>query len=323
MKKILFCLLLGFSMTVYAQDQLFKKDNTKVDVKILEINQTEIKYKLFTYQDGPTITVSKKEIALIIYQNGVHEVVNVAAPQTPPVTTEVPFVVYNNNYPTAPRINRDSVEKATVNNLLSTKNLISFNMLEPINGSLGLSYVREFANNYFHVYVPVTFGFAAPYFTQSVNTLFSRNQIYYDYNNYSNFSISDYKYTNKTYEVGLGIHFQTSGKRAITHFVGPYVATSQFTGTYTKTETIYDPNGYYGNTIVTNNTFKMDRVYVMLNNGLLFRVTKNFNIMLIAGLGYHIDTYKSADDLTKAINYTKSVLPLNAFKAGVTFGYRF
>jgi hypothetical protein len=323
MKKTLIFLLLGFSTIINAQDQLFKKDNSKVDVKILEINQTEIKYKLFTYQDGPTITVSKKEIALIIYQNGVHEVIN-AAPETPVAPTETPFVVYN-SYPPSPRINRDSIEKAAIDKLLSTKNLISFNMMEPINGSFGISYLREIVNNYLNIYVPVTIGFAAPYFTQSVNTLFtgnSYNNYYYGYTN-GEFAITNFKYTNKTYEVGLGLHFQTSGKHAVTHFIGPYVGTSQFTGSYTKSEYVYDAyTGSYTNN-VTLNTFKMDRLYVMLNNGILFRVTKNFNIMLLAGLGYHIDTYKGADDLSKATNYNKNVLPLNAFKGGVTFGYRF
>lgn len=321
MKKVLFCLLSTLSIFGYAQDQLFKKDNSKIDVKILEINPNEIKYKLFTYQDGPTITVSKKEIALIIYQNGVHEVITntESAPVTP---TETPFVVYN-NYTPSPRINRDSIEKAEVNKLLSTKNLISFNMIEPINGSIGINYVREFANNYFHAYVPVTVGFAAPYFTQAVNTIFSGSSYYYS-NNYNNtFSVSDFKYTNKTYEVGLGIHFQTSGKRAVTHFVGPYIGMSQFTGTYNKTENYYDPNGYNSSYVVTVRNFTLDRMYVMLDNGILFRVTKNFNIMMLAGLGYHLDTYKTDDDLTEAINYNKNQFPINAFKFGLSFGYRF
>ncbi len=68
---------------LFSQDQLFKKDNTKLDVKILEINPTEIKYKLFNDEDGPTITVLKSEVALIIYKNGMHEVIT--APSETPV----------------------------------------------------------------------------------------------------------------------------------------------------------------------------------------------------------------------------------------------
>lgn len=316
MKKYVLYLVFCITSVGYAQDQIFKRDNSKVEVKILEINQNEIKYKLFTYQDGPTIIVAKKDVALIIYQNGVHEVITAATPETN--IQQTPVVVYSSNYN---RPNRDSIEKAAVNVLLSTKNLVSLNMMEPINGSFGVSYLREFAHNYLNVYVPVTIGFAAPYFTQAVNTLFSGNNYYYN-NGYTT-TISDFKYTNKTYEVGLGVHFQTSGKSAVTHFIGPYVGTSQFTGTYNKTESLYDSNGYNIGYTYTSNKFTMDRLYVMLNNGVLFRVNKNFNIILLAGLGYHIDTYKSTDDPTKAVNYNQNQLPLNAFKFGLSFGYRF
>jgi len=319
MKKALTFALFCLSITGYSQDQLFKKDNTKIDVKILEINQAEIKYKLFTYQDGPTITVSKKDVALIIYQNGVHEVINTANdPST--MGADAPFVVYNSYTPT--RINRDSIEKAAFNDLVSNKNLVSFNMIEPINGSIGISYLREFANNYFHAYIPVTVGFAAPYFTQAVNTIFSGSNYYYTSFG-SSFTVSDFKYTRKTYEVGLGIHFQSSGKRAVTHFVGPYVGTSQFSGTYTKSETYYDPSSGYTSSLVSTRNFTLSRMYVMLNNGLLFRVTRNFNIVLLAGIGYHIDTYKTGDNITKAVNYNNNQFPINAFKFGLSFGYRF
>ena len=72
-----------------SQDQLFKKDNTKLEVKILEINPTEIKYKLFNYEDGPIITVLKSEVALIIYKNGMHEVIT-ASPETLVVIQQEP-----------------------------------------------------------------------------------------------------------------------------------------------------------------------------------------------------------------------------------------
>jgi hypothetical protein len=322
MKKILLIILSSVSIIGYAQDQLFKKDNSKVDVKILEINPTEIKYKLFTYQDGPTITISKKEVALIIYQNGVHEVIN-AAPETPQTPAETPFVVYN-SYSSSSRINRDSIEKAAFDDLVSNKNLVSFNIMEPLNGSLSINYIREFAKNYLHVYVPISFGFSSPYFTQSVNTIFSGNNYYYYNQSAYSVTISNFKYLNKTYEVGLGIHFQTSGRRAVTHFIGPYIGSSQFTGTYDKSEGFYNVNTGYSSTInTTDNKFTIQRTNIMLDNGVLFRVTKNFNIMMLAAVGYRLDTYKTADDFTKATNYNKNSFPINAFKFGLSFGYRF
>lgn len=320
MKNLLTLIFIALVGCSFAQDQLFKKDNTKIEVKILEINQNEIKYKLFTYQDGPTISILKKDVALIIYQNGVHEVLNAPTEAAVPVNA-TPMIVYNSTPST--RINRDSIEKAAFDDLVSNKNLVSLNIMDPLNGSFSLNYIREFANNYLHVYVPVSVGFSAPYFSQAVNTLFSGNNYNSYYNNYNYLMVSDFRYTNKTYEAGLGLHFQSSGKHAVTHFVGPYVGTSQFTGTYSITESIYDPNyGYYA-TQTRSSSFTLKRVNVMLDNGVLFRVTKSFNIMLLASFGYHIDTFSAVDDLTKAYNYNKNQFPINAFKFGLSFGYRF
>lgn len=76
-------LILTFFSTVsgFAQDQLFKKDNSKTEIRVLEISADEIKYKLFNYQDGPTITVLKSEVTLIIYQDGRHQTFQAQEPQ--------------------------------------------------------------------------------------------------------------------------------------------------------------------------------------------------------------------------------------------------
>lgn len=317
MKKYLIYLLFFAASTSYAQDQLFKKDNSKVEVKILEINQNEIKYKLFTYQDGPTIIIAKKDVALIIYQNGVHEVLNANSEVVPEQTTTAPIVVYNNVY-RGSRLNQDSIDKAAFKNLTSNKHLISFNMLEPLNGSFGLSYLSEFANNYINVYVPVSVGFANPYFTQQTNSLFSGG---YNYNNNTTtYNVSNFKFTSKAIEAGLGVHFQTSGKHAVTHFIGPYVGMAQFIGSYNEEKNTYINNVYTYSTI--NRSFTMNRLYVLLDNGFLFRATENFNIILLAGVGYHIDTYKT-NDPTTANNFNTNPFPINAFKFGLSFGYRF
>ena len=49
MKQVIFLLVLFITVKGFAQDELYKKDNTKLEVKILEISPTEIKYKLCTY----------------------------------------------------------------------------------------------------------------------------------------------------------------------------------------------------------------------------------------------------------------------------------
>lgn len=317
MNKFLLYILVCLTGVGYAQDQIFKKDNSKVDAKILEINQSEIKYKLFTYQDGPTIIVAKKDVALIIYQNGVHEVINATAPEV--TGQELPIILYNYN---TNKPNRDSIEKAEINVLLSTKNLISFNMMEPLNGCLGINYIREFAHNYLHVYVPFTVGFANPYLSQSVSQTFNYGN--YSYGGY----ISDFKYSSKTFETGIGIHFQTSGKKAVTHFIGPYFGMAQFNGTFRDGYNY----GVYGNNSTELHGFVLNRYYYMLDNGVLFRINKNFNIMMLLGIGFKKDVFIANDPNVYLQNkyggqnyygYSYSSFPLNAFKFGLSFGYRF
>jgi len=86
MKKHLVILtLLGLALTTKAQDQLFKKDNSKLLVKITEVSPDEIKYKLFNNLNGPIYVVNKSEVSLLIYENGQHEVIN---------TAPMPAVIY-------------------------------------------------------------------------------------------------------------------------------------------------------------------------------------------------------------------------------------
>ena len=71
MKKI-FSLLIVVAMSVCAsaQDVILTKDSKKIDAKILEVSKSEIKYKKFNYQDGPTFILETREISSIIYSNG-------------------------------------------------------------------------------------------------------------------------------------------------------------------------------------------------------------------------------------------------------------
>lgn len=70
MKQILFLLFLLCSISVSAQDVIVKKDGTTILSKVLEVGQSEIRYKKHENLDGPTYTISKSELQAINYQNG-------------------------------------------------------------------------------------------------------------------------------------------------------------------------------------------------------------------------------------------------------------
>ena len=88
MKKVLFILLgVLLASTSYAQDLITKLDGTDIKAKILEVNQTEIKYKKADYLDGPTFTMDRADILLVRYANGTNEVFNVPGQQQQPAYT--------------------------------------------------------------------------------------------------------------------------------------------------------------------------------------------------------------------------------------------
>lgn len=72
MKKALFVFfaIIAMSISMSAQDIIVKKDSQRVDAKILEVSDTEIKYKQWAYQDGPTFVIKVHEISSIIYASG-------------------------------------------------------------------------------------------------------------------------------------------------------------------------------------------------------------------------------------------------------------
>lgn len=73
MKKVLFILMLLSATSVFAQDVIVKKDGSTILSKVIEIGTTEIKYKKFSNQNGPTYSINMAEVQAINYENGEKE----------------------------------------------------------------------------------------------------------------------------------------------------------------------------------------------------------------------------------------------------------
>ncbi|MCL2436064.1 MAG: hypothetical protein FWD09_08035 [Lentimicrobiaceae bacterium] len=77
MKKIVLALLFVFITSfAFAQDVIITKEGNKIESKVLEINEFDIKYKSFENLDGPVYTMKKTEIATIMYEGGQVDVFN-------------------------------------------------------------------------------------------------------------------------------------------------------------------------------------------------------------------------------------------------------
>jgi len=104
-KKLIISILFvtGVSLILNAQDFIIKENGDEIKAKILEIGLTEIKYKNFNNQSGPTYTIPMSSLFMIKYENGVKDmiengiIVKTIEPQQPvipvviqPATVEVP-----------------------------------------------------------------------------------------------------------------------------------------------------------------------------------------------------------------------------------------
>jgi hypothetical protein len=78
MTKSIFTLLafIAISVTAFSQDVITQKTGEDIQAKILEVNQTEIKYKKFDNQNGPTFTLLKSDVLMIRYENGTKDIFN-------------------------------------------------------------------------------------------------------------------------------------------------------------------------------------------------------------------------------------------------------
>lgn len=307
MKQKLALLIIFIGVNLFSQDQLFLKDNSKLEVKILEISSTDIKYKLFNNGDSSIISMLKKDVALIIYKNGTHEIIE---NQPEKIIVKEYVNVYINSDASKlsekERIDAEERMQVKMERLASTKNFVALNLLEPFNGCVGLVYLRELANNHLNLYVPINVGFMAPWINQEMAPVVIPNKY---------ISLQNYTYTRKIIEVGLGINFQASGQKSFTYFAGPLVDFGQYTGSF---------SGKTFSPIISVDTYQfiLNRWSFMINNGFLLKPSKNFNIILNVAMGARNDTYINNDPANYATG-NSTIFFLNAFKLGLCVGYKF
>ncbi len=70
-KIILTTIVSVFTVSLgFAQDIITKKSSEDIQAKVTEVTTTEIKYKKFDNQSGPTFTILKSDVLMIRYENG-------------------------------------------------------------------------------------------------------------------------------------------------------------------------------------------------------------------------------------------------------------
>jgi len=80
-----------FTSLAFSQDAIITKEGKKIESKVLEINENDIKYKNFDNPDGPIYTMKKSDIVSILYENGSVDVFTMDVKTEPaPVQQVVP-----------------------------------------------------------------------------------------------------------------------------------------------------------------------------------------------------------------------------------------
>lgn len=71
MKRFLLSLVaIVITSVCFAQDIIVQKDGSTIQAKVLKVSQSEVEYKKYSNQDGPTYSISTKDLQCINYENG-------------------------------------------------------------------------------------------------------------------------------------------------------------------------------------------------------------------------------------------------------------
>lgn len=279
-----FFALFIFATQAIAQDIIYTTNGNKIQTKVLEINTVTIKYKDYNNSDGPTYVITKTDVVLIKYANGMTEVIN-SNPATIAPKTE------NNSSPKPsengkPLDKTKSAEKKAFNLYYLNNNMLSINALALANGDVTLMYDRDFLNSR----MSVTFmgGYS---FNARMGGL--------------NLFIADSKdNAKKKYDAGLGINFMPRNTKRVQYFVG--LLAKYMAYDYQKVvDTANNQKNYQSASAY--------QLAIMLSNGWIYRISPNFNFKLFGAIGI---PGNSVELKTEYIGVPKVYL-------GYCFGYRF
>lgn len=97
MKRFLLSLVAILITTVgFAQDVIVMKDGSTIQSKVTKVTKSEVEYKKFDNQAGPTYTIKTKELQCINYENGTKDTF-VATGYDPNIVTNETATQYSND----------------------------------------------------------------------------------------------------------------------------------------------------------------------------------------------------------------------------------
>jgi hypothetical protein len=278
-------------------------DNSKILVKIIEVGTEVIKYKLYSNLNGPTYSENVKDVSLIIYESGQHEVIKLAAQNTPNEIASPSGTFYKNS----------TMSKEDSLAFYKYSQSISINFLSFMNNEVAVTYQAEFYKSQFNIIIPVAIGVEKPNLTQSTY----------------NFNTGNVNSTlgKKNLEIGFGINYYPSLRTNINYFIGPVFRYLQYSGTSSLTYQVQNPSGTYPNYSynVKSQPTTFSRYCISITNGVVIRTRSRLNATFFGSMGFKNDAAdKEITNPITNVSYSVVSKPVSFyFWCGFNVGFSF
>ena len=197
------------ALHLHAQDMIYKTDETVITAKVLEINTSTVKYKLFSSSIDKVFELPKNNIHYIVYQNGTKEFYN-----TTPATT---YVETETAKQPVQKVNKDF-----------HKNIIALNCFDMLFTNFSASYERVFNSGKISLKIPVSIGLQGKPNTSNYTSDFYETQFL----------------QNRNYAAGLELNIYPFGQQRHVFYIG----ISTFAGSFNYYENITTTSTNYGYT---------------------------------------------------------------------------
>lgn len=164
MKSLLTLVLIGASSLLIAQDKIEKRQGDMMNVKVIEVNDEFVSYRLPNEPNGVVYKIRKESVSKITYENGTVETFANAGFTPMVVNTDDQAPIYaSSNF---------------------GKNIVNFDFLSILYNEIGMSYERVSDNGFVGFKIPFILGMGTNAKTQIRTDVGHRFQIGLDVNLY-------------------------------------------------------------------------------------------------------------------------------------------
>ncbi len=286
---ILILLVLG-STQLLAQDTLYRVDGRVSNVRIIEVNNNQVKYRNPVGQGGPLFVLNRMEVSKIVYSDGRIENFNASAP-----------IQANSNYAYG-SVWGTNVPKPDPLRTNFKRRYVNINVTDYFAGAITLGYEYFTKEGDYSLRIPVSIGLNS----LGANAFKIRETEYEERQSY-------YR-ENKKFSTGFECYYYPYGQGKVRYYFGPSIEI----GWFNYTDEVQKNTLPY---TLEDKEMPGSFQSVLVQQGILFQPTAEINFNIGIGFGYCQSRYRHIDFNGNEIASTKR----SEFAARymLTVGYKF